>query len=102
MYVNKISKKDMKIRFSRRCETFDDLKKSTIYSILAISCAFYRRYAVEGLVKDLVEDLVGEDEDSLQLSKRQQLDDYGHMRFGKRSNGDDEEYGHSRFGRNIE
>ncbi|KYQ59344.1 hypothetical protein ALC60_01654 [Trachymyrmex zeteki] len=61
-----------------------------------------RGYAVEGLVKDLIEDLVGEDEDNLQLSKRQQLDDYGHMRFGKRSNGDDEEYGHSRLGRNIE
>nr|XP_012232049.1 PREDICTED: uncharacterized protein LOC105677777 isoform X1 [Linepithema humile] len=59
-------------------------------------------YTVEGLVKDLVEDLVGEDEDSLRLSKRQQLDDYGHMRFGKRSNGEDEEYGHPRFGRNIE
>ncbi|XP_077267786.1 drosulfakinin isoform X1 [Temnothorax americanus] len=63
-----------------------------------------RGYAVEGLMKDLVEDLVGEDEDNLRLSKRQQLDDYGHLRFGKRSNGDDEEYGHSylRFGRNIE
>ncbi|XP_071629084.1 uncharacterized protein Dsk isoform X1 [Temnothorax longispinosus] len=66
-----------------------------------------RGYAVEGLMKDLVEDLVGEDEDNLRLSKRQQLDDYGHLRFGKRSNGDDEEYGHPygrylRFGRNIE
>ncbi|EFN67877.1 hypothetical protein EAG_07375 [Camponotus floridanus] len=59
-------------------------------------------YAVEGLVKDLVEDLVGEDEDNLRLSKRQQLDDYGHMRFGKRSNNEDEEYGHLRFGKNIE
>lgn len=57
---------------------------------------------MEGLVKDLVEDLVGEDEDSMRLSKRQHLDDYGHMRFGKRSDGEDEEYGHSRFGRNIE
>jgi len=62
----------------------------------------YRRYSMEGLVKDLVEDLVGEDEDNLRLSKRQQLDDYGHMRFGKRSNDEDEEYGHPRFGRNIE
>lgn len=61
-----------------------------------------RGYAVESFMKDLVEDLVGEDEDNLRLSKRQQLDDYGHMRFGKRSNGDDEEFGHPRFGRNIE
>ncbi|XP_071560528.1 uncharacterized protein Dsk isoform X2 [Temnothorax nylanderi] len=61
--------------------------------------------AVKGLMKDVVEDLVGEDEDNLRLSKRQQLDDYGHLRFGKRSNGDDEEYGRyglPRFGRNIE
>ncbi|KAL0115517.1 hypothetical protein PUN28_010796 [Cardiocondyla obscurior] len=51
------------------------------------------------VVKDM-EDLVGEDEDSLRFSKRQQLDDYGHMRFGKRSNEDDK-YGYPRFGRNI-
>lgn len=76
-------------------------KKSTVCNILIISFAFCR-YAVEGLVKDLVEDLVGEDEDNLRLSKRQQLDDYGHMRFGKRSNNEDEEYGHLRFGKNIE
>lgn len=70
-----------------------------IFWLFRVLC---HRYAVEGLVKDLMEDLVGEDEDNLRLSKRQQLDDYGHMRFGKRSNNDDEEYGHLRFGRNIE
>lgn len=59
------------------------------------------RYAVESLVKDLMEDLMGEDEDNLRLSKRQNLDDYGHMRFGKRSNGDNDEYGRPRFGRSA-
>lgn len=63
---------------------------------------FHCRYTVEGFVKDLVEDLVGEDEDNLRLSKRQQLDDYGHMRFGKRSNDEDEKYAYLRYGRNIE
>jgi hypothetical protein len=51
-------------------------------------------------MNDFAEDLVGEDEDNLQLSKRQQLDDYGHMRFGKRSRSDHAGYGHLRF-RNI-
>jgi len=49
-------------------------------------------------MNDFAEDLIGEDEDNLQLSKRQQLDDYGHMRFGKRSRGDD--IGYLRF-RNV-
>lgn len=92
------------MRYTRRCNLahVKELLKLGMNDILAIYRMFCRRYAVEGLVKDLIEDLVGEDEDNLQLSKRQQLDDYGHMRFGKRSNGDDEEYGHSRLGRNIE
>lgn len=68
-----------------------------------IFCCFaIHRYAVEGLVQDFMEDLVGEDEEELRLNKRQQLDDYGHMRFGKRFDSNDVEYGHSRFGRNIE
>ncbi|XP_014469333.1 PREDICTED: uncharacterized protein LOC106741639 [Dinoponera quadriceps] len=58
-------------------------------------------YAVEGLMRDLVEDLIGEDEEDLRLSKRQHLGDYDHMRFGKRTN-DDDEYGRSRFSRNTE
>ncbi|KAH0944647.1 hypothetical protein HN011_005536 [Eciton burchellii] len=57
-------------------------------------------YAIKNLMNDFAEDLVGEDEDNLQLSKRQQLDDYGHMRFGKRSRSDHAGYGHLRF-RNI-
>ncbi|EZA62204.1 hypothetical protein DMN91_001898 [Ooceraea biroi] len=55
---------------------------------------YVHRYALESLMNDFAEDLVGEDEDNLQLSKRQQLDDYGHMRFGRRSLGDDIGYGH--------
>lgn len=41
-----------------------------------------------------------EDDDFLDLNKRQQFDDYGHMRFGKREQFDD--YGHMRFGRRHE
>ncbi|EFN83738.1 drosulfakinins isoform X2 [Harpegnathos saltator] len=58
-------------------------------------------HAMEELMRDFLEDLVGEDEDGLRLSKRQHLGDYDHMRFGKRAN-DDDEYGRSRFSRNTE
>ncbi|XP_043274514.1 uncharacterized protein Dsk [Venturia canescens] len=46
------------------------------------------------------DEFVVEDEDSMELNKRQLFDDYGHMRFGKRDRFDD--YGHMRFGRNHE
>jgi len=40
------------------------------------------------------------DEDTI-MQKRQQYDDYGHMRFGKRGGktNDFDDYGHLRFGR---
>ncbi|KAK2583228.1 hypothetical protein KPH14_009246 [Odynerus spinipes] len=46
--------------------------------------AFLRGYAID--------DTYGGDDDILDLNKRQQFDDYGHMRFGKRDRFDD--YGH--------
>ncbi|KOX81045.1 hypothetical protein WN51_09970, partial [Melipona quadrifasciata] len=46
------------------------------------------------------ENLLVEDDDIVDLNKRQQFDDYGHMRFGKREQFED--YGHMRFGRNHE
>ncbi|KAF3426925.1 hypothetical protein E2986_12681 [Frieseomelitta varia] len=47
-----------------------------------------------------IENLLVEDDDIVDLNKRQQFDDYGHMRFGKREQFED--YGHMRFGRNHE
>lgn len=46
------------------------------------------------------ESLADDDDDEVAnvMNKRQQFDDYGHMRFGKRQRYDD--YGHLRFGRN--
>ncbi|XP_020299794.1 uncharacterized protein LOC109863729 [Pseudomyrmex gracilis] len=88
--------------FCGRCKAAPGLITGTHHTTITNHHPHLRGYAMEGLMKDLVEDLVGEDDDNLRLSKRQQLDtEYGHWRFGKRSN-DDEEYGHSRFGRNIE
>lgn len=75
-----------------------ELARSLRY--FAIAYTIFHRYAVDGFMRDLVEDLIGEDEDGLRLSKRQHLGDYDHMRFGKRTD-DDDEYGRSRFSRNA-
>lgn len=58
------------------------------------------RYGIEDLMNDFTEDLVIDDEDNLQLSKRQQLDDYGHMRFGKKSF-NNKGYRHVRLDKNV-
>jgi len=50
-----------------------------------------------GLSPDDEDVFGGEDESYFQ--KRQQYDDYGHMRFGKRNPKDFDDYGHMRFGR---
>ncbi|XP_016922928.3 uncharacterized protein LOC108004484 [Apis cerana] len=47
-----------------------------------------------------VENLLLEEDDFTDLNKRQQFDDYGHLRFGKREQFED--YGHMRFGRSHE
>ncbi|CAK9804090.1 unnamed protein product [Anthophora quadrimaculata] len=61
----------------------------------------HRRFRNHPLLRGYaVENLLGEDDDFLDINKRQQFDDYGHMRFGKREQFDD--YGHMRFGRNHE
>ena len=60
-----------------------------------------RRFRSRPLLRGYaVENLFGEDDDFLDINKRQQFDDYGHMRFGKREQFDD--YGHMRFGRSHE
>ncbi|CAG9863328.1 unnamed protein product [Phyllotreta striolata] len=62
----------------------------------------YPRYPHYARIK--TEPLIGEfvdEDDFLELSKRQQSsDDYGHLRFGRR-NGEElsDDYGHMRFGR---
>ncbi|XP_053973397.1 uncharacterized protein LOC128888258 [Hylaeus anthracinus] len=61
----------------------------------------YRKFHSRPLRRGyIVESLFGEDDDFLDLNKRQEFDDYGHMRFGKREHFDD--YGHLRFGRRHE
>ncbi|XP_076675946.1 drosulfakinin [Andrena cerasifolii] len=58
----------------------------------------YRRFRSRPLPRGYtVENRFGEDDDFVDLNKRQRFDDYGHMRFGKREQFDD--YGHMRFGR---
>lgn len=47
-----------------------------------------------------MENLLLEEDDFTDLNKRQQFDDYGHLRFGKREQFED--YGHMRFGRSHE
>lgn len=43
-------------------------------------------------------DILSDDDDLFDISKK--FDDYGHMRFGKRGEGDQfDDYGHMRFGR---
>lgn len=43
-------------------------------------------------------DVLSDDDDMFDISKK--FDDYGHMRFGKRGEGDQfDDYGHMRFGR---
>lgn len=43
-------------------------------------------------------DIFSDDDDLFDMSKK--IDDYGHMRFGKRGEGDQfDDYGHMRFGR---
>ncbi|XP_017780371.1 PREDICTED: uncharacterized protein LOC108565434 [Nicrophorus vespilloides] len=42
-------------------------------------------------------DFIVDDDDFFELNKRQNSDDYGHLRFGKREDFDD--YGHLRYGR---
>lgn len=43
-------------------------------------------------------DILSDDDDLFDMSKK--FDDYGHMRFGKRGEGDQfDDYGHMRFGR---
>ncbi|KAL3283151.1 hypothetical protein HHI36_006304 [Cryptolaemus montrouzieri] len=41
------------------------------------------------------------DDDEFELSNKRQIDDYGHMRFGKRGEDQFDDYGHMRFGRSI-
>ncbi|XP_076176452.1 drosulfakinin [Ptiloglossa arizonensis] len=61
----------------------------------------YRKFRSRPLLRGyIVESPFSEDDDFLDLNKRQQFDDYGHMRFGKREQFDD--YGHMRFGRRHE
>nr|CAD7394294.1 unnamed protein product [Timema cristinae] len=49
---------------------------------------------------DMMSDFLIDDEDVIDLNKRQS-DDYGHMRFGKRGEQFDD-YGHMRFGRSLD
>ncbi|XP_076636685.1 drosulfakinin [Colletes latitarsis] len=61
----------------------------------------YRKFRSHPLLRGYtVESSFDEDNDFVDLNKRQQFDDYGHMRFGKREQFDD--YGHMRFGRRHE
>ncbi|XP_017763111.1 PREDICTED: callisulfakinin [Eufriesea mexicana] len=73
--------------FFEKCETAPEL-------ISNVHRRFRSRSPLQGYS---MENLFREDEDSVDLNKRQQFDDYGHMRFGKREQFDD--YGHMRFGR---
>ncbi|KOC62825.1 Drosulfakinin [Habropoda laboriosa] len=76
--------------FCGNCETTSELVRNV-----------HRRFRSRPLLRGYtVENLLGEDDDFLDINKRQQFDDYGHMRFGKREHFDD--YGHMRFGRNHE
>ncbi|XP_076236800.1 drosulfakinin [Calliopsis andreniformis] len=73
--------------FSGKCETAPDFIGN-----------MYRRFRSRPLPRGyIVENRLNEDDDFLDLNKRQNFDDYGHMRFGKREQFDD--YGHMRFGR---
>ncbi|CAG9837077.1 unnamed protein product [Diabrotica balteata] len=63
----------------------------------------YSRYPQYAKIKPepFVSDFIVDEDDFLELPKRQQSsDDYGHLRFGRR-NGEDisDDYGHMRFGR---
>ncbi|XP_044752147.1 drosulfakinins [Coccinella septempunctata] len=41
------------------------------------------------------------DEEDLDMTNKRQIDDYGHMRFGKRGEDQFDDYGHMRFGRSF-
>lgn len=41
------------------------------------------------------------DDEDFDLNSKRQIDDYGHMRFGKRGEDQFDDYGHMRFGRSF-
>ncbi|XP_076766151.1 drosulfakinin [Xylocopa sonorina] len=75
--------------FCEKCETAHELVNDV-----------HRRFRNHPLLRGYIVEDLGEDNDFVDLNKRQQFDDYGHMRFGKREQFDD--YGHMRFGRSHE
>jgi len=66
--------------------------------VLSPSASRLYRLLRNGLNQVGDEDLFTEEDMFLQNQKRQ-YDDYGHMRFGKRTGSDFDDYGHLRFGK---
>ncbi|KAK7073939.1 hypothetical protein SK128_012695 [Halocaridina rubra] len=53
------------------------------------------------LMEEIVADFEDPDLMDFYDAEKRQFDEYGHMRFGKRSGGDYDDYGHLRFGRSL-